>query len=59
MSDPADKSDDLIAELAKLMANTGDGTKPAVQPLQKPTPIDPNATSAPTPAPFRIPVHGD
>lgn len=56
MSDPADKSDDLIAELAKLMATNPGGSKPAVEPLAKPAPLDPNG-SAPvaTPMPIRIP----
>ena len=40
MSDPADKSDDLIAELAKLMAAPTGGSKPAVQPIARPAPID-------------------
>ncbi|MEO8756887.1 MAG: hypothetical protein ABI398_03905 [Devosia sp.] len=59
MSDQADKSDDLIAELAKLMAVPPRGAAPAIQPIAKPAPIDPAATapSAPAAAPtsFRIP----
>jgi len=63
MSDPADKSDDLIAELAKLMATSPQGNDPAARPVLKSAPLDPNATvpqvpspqppAAPTP--FRIP----
>lgn len=60
MSDPADKSDDLIAELAKLMAASPGGNQPSVAPISKPAPLDPSATSAPpaasaTPTPIRIP----
>jgi hypothetical protein len=57
MSDPADKSDDLIAELAKLMAASPGGDKPAVSPISRPAPLDPLATApAPSPAtPIRIP----
>ncbi|MBI4923179.1 MAG: SPOR domain-containing protein [Devosia nanyangense] len=54
MSDPADKSDDLIAELAKLMASGGQGNEAAVRPPARPAPLDPNAT-APAPTPIRIP----
>jgi hypothetical protein len=53
MSDPADKSDDLIAELAKLMAATP-GKDSTVQPVGRPAPIAP-AANAPGPAPVRIP----
>lgn len=62
MPDPADKSDDLIAELAKLMASAPGGSSGGVQPLSKPTPL--NTAPAPQPAspaasqqpaPFRIP----
>ena len=60
MSDPADKSDDLIAELAKLMAASPGGNQASVTPIAKPAPLDPQATSAPPPAsaaptPIRIP----
>ncbi|MDO8360982.1 MAG: hypothetical protein Q7T08_13240, partial [Devosia sp.] len=54
MSDPADKSDDLIAELAKLMASGGQGNEAAVRPVAKPAPLDPNATAS-APTPIRIP----
>jgi hypothetical protein len=57
MSDPADKSDDLIAELAKLMAVPPRGAAPAVQPVAKPAPLNAQA-STPTPqipTPIRIP----
>ena len=56
MSDPADKSDDLIAELAKLMAASP--AQPAPAAITRPAPLDPLATSAPNPArpmPVRIP----
>ncbi|MEO6015101.1 MAG: SPOR domain-containing protein [Devosia sp.] len=55
MSDPADKSDDLIAELAKLMAAPTGGNKPSVQPMARPAPIDPLATTQSSPMPIRIP----
>jgi len=60
MSDPADKSDDLIAELAKLMAASPGGNQATPAPIAKPAPLDPLATSAPppasaTPTPIRIP----
>ncbi len=56
MSDPADKSDDLIAELAKLMATTTQGGEAGVRPLSRPAPLDPNASAAPAaPTPIRIP----
>ncbi len=64
MPDPADKSDDLIAELAKLMATTP-GNKPAPAPVPSaavprmpaPMPGNPAPAPAPTvaPTPFRIP----
>ncbi len=54
MSDPADKSDDLIAELAKLMAATPGSEKPAAAPVAKPEPSD-SAAASPTPPPVRIP----
>ena len=58
MSDQADKSDDLIAELAKLMAAAPGGSKPAVAPITKPAPLStaptvPSTTFAPSP--IRIP----
>ena len=58
MSDPADKSDDLIAELAKLMASSPGGEKPPVAAIARPTPLDPLKPSAVSPAPsppVRIP----
>lgn len=59
MSDPADKSDDLIAELAKLMAaSPGGGDRPAVAaPAPRPIPVAPvSSAPAPSPAPtIRIP----
>ena len=60
MPDPADKSDDLIAELAKLMA-APTGKPSAVQPPARPAPLNLTpmpttpATAAPTPTPVRIP----
>ena len=62
MPDPADKSDDLIAELAKLMATTPNN-KPQAVPPPRLAPLNPAATvpapSAPAPSaaptPFRIP----
>lgn len=56
MSEPADKSDDLIAELAKLMA-TAPGSKPAVAPVPRPAPLStaPAAPAAAAPSPIRIP----
>ena len=55
MSDPADKSDDLIAELAKLMAApTGKEAAP-IQPFARPAPLDPNASSGASPSSVRIP----
>ena len=57
MPDPADKSDDLIAELAKLMAVPPRGTAPSIQPIAKPAPLNAEAaTPAVTiPTPIRIP----
>lgn len=62
MPDTADKSDDLIAELAKLMASGSQGSAPAVAPIPRPaplsaTPLPAAPTSAsPSPAPvIRIP----
>ncbi len=51
MSDPADKSDDLIAELAKLMAASSSSNPPAVAP----TPTPDAAARAPVAPPVRIP----
>ena len=53
MSDPADKSDDLIAELAKLMAASPSGNQPPATPVAKAPPL--SATPQPTPPPVRIP----
>ena len=57
MSDPADKSDDLIAELAKLMAATPGNERPSVAPMARPAPLEQlaNGAAAPAPAPIRIP----
>jgi hypothetical protein len=55
MSDPADKSDDLIAELAKLMAAAPGSDKPAAAPIAKAEPFDSAAAAPPTPPPVRIP----
>jgi hypothetical protein len=62
MPDPADKTDDLIAELAKLMATApGGSSTPAVQPIAKPAPLASAPTLAPAPSagaapsPIRIP----
>lgn len=52
MSDPGDKSDDLISELAKLMASSASGGEAAVKPITRPAPLNPAATS---PGPIRIP----
>lgn len=53
MPDPADKSDDLISELAKLMA-TPPQPAPAVQPL-RPLAVEPSAApSGPAPAPIPV-----
>ncbi len=57
MSDPADKSDDLIAELAKLMAASPGGDRPPVSPIAKPAPLE-TVAAAPAPSaptPIRIP----
>lgn len=54
MSDPADKSDDLIAELAKLMAVSPGGDRPPVVQIPRAAPIE-TASAAPAPAPIRIP----
>jgi hypothetical protein len=62
MSDPADKSDDLIAELAKLMAAPpGGGSQPSVAPIAKPAPLDMpanGAAAAPAAAPIPIRIPG-
>lgn len=59
MSNPAEKSDDLIAELAKLMAASPGGERPAVAPIAKPAPIEPvNAAPAPAAAPTGIRIPG-
>ncbi len=57
MSDPADKSDDLIAELAKLMAVAPGGDRPAAAPVPRSAPLEAMATGpGPTaPMPIRIP----
>lgn len=61
MSDPADKSDDLIAELAKLMAASPGGNQPIVAPVARAVPAQPQvqspqAASVPPQAPpIRIP----
>jgi hypothetical protein len=55
MSDPADKSDDLIAELAKLMAAPTGKQAATVEPIARPAPLDPNVGSRPAPPPIRIP----
>ncbi|HWA18996.1 MAG TPA: SPOR domain-containing protein [Devosia sp.] len=52
MSDPGDKSDDLISELARLMASSATGGESLVKPIARPAPLNPEATS---PAPIRIP----
>src|SRR3569623_1170137 len=57
LSDPADKSDDLIAELAKLMA-TAPGSKSAVAAGPKPAPVSTAPAASPaaaSPTPIRIP----
>ncbi|HEX4297273.1 MAG TPA: hypothetical protein VHZ56_04560 [Devosia sp.] len=54
MSDPADKSDDLIAELAKLMATPPAGDS-NVRPLQRPQPPTPSVPAVAAPQPVRIP----
>jgi len=61
MSDPADKSDDLIAELAKLMASTPASNAQPGQPAPRPAPVTPTPSAAPpvqpaaAPTAFRIP----
>lgn len=71
MSDSQDKSDDLIAELAKLMASNAQGTDTEAKPTLKMPPLSANAPAsqpgaatsaapspqpaAPTPPPIRIP----
>jgi len=56
MSDPADKSDDLIAELARLMATPAANTKPAVQPVASRT--APQIVPEPPAAPASIRIPG-
>ena len=54
MSDPADKSDDLIYELTKLMANPPQPA-PAFRPVPVEAPAAPaEAAQAPTPAPIPV-----
>jgi hypothetical protein len=57
MSDPADKSDDLIAELAKLMAASPGSNPPAAAPIGRPAALEPMGASpaAAAPTPIRIP----
>lgn len=71
MSDSQDKSDDLIAELAKLMASNAQGTDTEAKPTLKMPPLSANAPASqpgaaasaapspqpasPTPPPIRIP----
>src|SRR3569833_1527992 len=57
MSDPADKSDDLIAELAKLMASAP-GSKPAVAPVPKPASLTPAPAASPAAASPAIRIPG-
>ena len=54
MPDPVDKSDDLIAELAKLMAVPASGGQSGVQPVTRPAPLDARP-AAPAATPIRIP----
>jgi hypothetical protein len=51
MSDPADKSDDLIAELAKLMAASPGASQPTAPSAASPS----GGSAAPVPPPVRIP----
>lgn len=54
MSDSQEKSDDLIAELAKLMASNAQGTESEAKPtVIKLAPL--SAATVPSPAPIRIP----
>lgn len=53
MSDSQEKSDDLIAELAKLMASNAQGGEPEAKPALKMQPLS-EATVA-SPSPIRIP----
>jgi hypothetical protein len=56
MSDNAEKSDDLIAELAKLMASDGHGAAAATGPKPTVIKLPPlGEPSVPTPGPVRIP----
>lgn len=54
MSDSQEKSDDLIAELAKLMASNAQGAEPEAKPALKMQPLS-EATVVTAPAPIRIP----
>ncbi|HEY9009964.1 MAG TPA: hypothetical protein VIN06_03005, partial [Devosia sp.] len=53
MSESQEKSDDLIAELAKLMATNAQGGEPKAEPALKMSPL--NEATVPSPAPLRIP----
>jgi hypothetical protein len=53
MSDSQEKSDDLIAELAKLMASNAQGAEPEAHPAHKMAPL--SEATIPSPAPIRIP----
>ena len=53
MSESQEKSDDLIAELAKLMASNAQGGEPEAKPALKMQPL--NEATAASPAPLRIP----
>jgi hypothetical protein len=52
MSDPGDKSDDLISELAKLMASSATGGEGLVKPMARPAPLNPESGTG---TPIRIP----
>lgn len=54
MSDSQEKSDDLIAELAKLMASNAQGAEPEAKPALKMTPL----SDAPVAAPGTIRIPG-
>ncbi len=54
MSDSQEKSDDLIAELAKLMASNAQGAEPEAKPALKMTPL----SEAPVAAPGTIRIPG-
>lgn len=53
MSDSQEKSDDLIAELAKLMATNAQGSEPEAKPALKLQPL--SEVTVPPPAALRIP----